>query len=93
VTSVYSKENSSLVINVVNRHKDKAIEAEISNTSGNFSGKPSVNEISVADLNAAFVFDQQQQYVPVTKEATVKGNKIVYSFPPHSFTQIIVKLD
>jgi alpha-N-arabinofuranosidase len=93
VSSVYSKENGSVIINVVNRHKDKAIEAEILNVSGNFSGKPAVSEISATDLNAPFAFDKQQQYVPVTKEATAKGNKIVYSFPPHSFTQIIVKVD
>src|SRR4030095_7402419 len=92
VSTVYSKQNSSVIINVVNRHKEKAIATEIFNTSGNFSGKPSVNEVSVTDLNAAFVFDKQQQYTPVTKDATVKGNKIVYTFPPHSFTQIVVKI-
>jgi len=92
VTAVYSKENSTVMINVVNRHKEKAIAAEILNTSGNFIGKPSVNEISTTDLTAAFVFDKQQQYIPVTKDATVKGNKIVYTFPPHSFTQIVVKV-
>jgi hypothetical protein len=45
----------TFVINVVNRHKDKAIEAEISNTSGNFSGNPSANEISAADLTARYL--------------------------------------
>jgi hypothetical protein len=54
----------TFVIHVVNRHKDKSIEAEISNTSGNFSGKPSANEISAADLTEPFVFDKQQHYVP-----------------------------
>jgi len=29
----------------------------------------------------------------VPKDANAKGNKIVYSFPPHSFTQIIVKVE
>lgn len=93
VTSVYSKETGSVVINVVNRHKDKAIQAEITNSSGSFSGRPSVSEVSATDLNAPFSFDKQAQYVPVKKEATAKGNKIVYSFPPHSFTQIVAKVD
>ena len=93
VTSVYSKETGSVVINVVNRHKDKAIEAEIVNAAGNFSGKPSVSELSATDLDAPFVFDKQQQYLPVTRAATAKGNKIVYSFPPHSFTQLMVKVN
>jgi alpha-N-arabinofuranosidase len=93
VTSVYSKEAGSVVINVVNRHKDKSIEAEIVNAAGNFSGKPSVSELAATDLNAPFVFDKQQQYLPVTRAATAKGNKIVYSFPPHSFTQLMVKVN
>lgn len=93
VTSVFSKETGSVVINVVNRHKDKSIEAEIMTATGNFSGKPTVKEVSAADLNEPFVFDKQQQYAPVTKTATANRNKIKYSFPPHSFTQIIAKLD
>jgi alpha-L-arabinofuranosidase len=93
VTSVYSKESGSVIINVVNRHKDKAITTEIINQSGNFSSKPSVNEISTNDLNEAFSFDKQPHYVPLKKDATVNGNKIVYSFAPHSFSQIIVKVN
>jgi alpha-N-arabinofuranosidase len=93
VSTVYSKETGSVIINVVNRHKDKAIETEIINQSGSFSGNPSVSEVNTTDLNEAFSFDKQQQYAPVMKNATIKGNKIVYSFPPHSFTQIIVKVN
>lgn len=92
VSSVYSKENGSVIINVVNRHKDKPINAEILNTSGDFAGKAMASEMEVSDLTAPFVFDKQQQYIPVTKEAIAKGNTIVYSFPPHSFTQIIAKV-
>jgi alpha-N-arabinofuranosidase len=93
VSTVYSKEKGSLIINVVNRHKDKAITTEIINQSGNFSGKPSVSEITTGDLSEAFSFDKQKEYSPVPKDATAKGNKIIYSFPPHSFTQIIVKVE
>jgi alpha-N-arabinofuranosidase len=45
------------------------------------------------DLSEAFSFDKQKEYTPVSKDGTAKGNKIVYSFPPHSFTQIIVKVE
>jgi alpha-N-arabinofuranosidase len=93
VSTVYSKDNGSIIINVVNRHKEKAITTEIINQTGNFTGKPVVNEVNASDLNENFSFDKQQQYVPATKDATIKGNKIVYSFPPHSFTQIIVKVN
>lgn len=93
VTTVYSKEDNSVIINVVNRHKDKAITTEIINQSGVFSGSPSIKEINANDLNEVFSFDKQQQYAPVVKNATAKGNTIVYSFPPHSFTQIIAKVN
>lgn len=93
VSTVYSKDNGSVVINVVNRHKDKAIQTEIIDQSGNFSGKPVISEISSADLSKAFSYENQNQYAPASKEASVRGNKIVYSFPPHSFTQIIVKVN
>ena len=91
--TVYSKETKSLVINVVNRHKDEAISTEIINSSGTFIGKASVSEINRTDIRAVYKFDEQAQYIPVTKELAVKGNKITYSFPAHSFTQIIVKTD
>jgi len=93
VTTVYTKEKNSVIINVVNRHKDKAVTTEIVNQSGNFSGKPSVTEVTANDLSEGFSFDKQKEYIPASKEATAMGNKIVYSFPPHSFTQIIVKVD
>jgi len=93
VSAVYSKDKGSVVINVVNRHKEKSIETEIINTSRNFSGKASISEVSATDLSAPFVFDKKEQYTPVTKDAVAKGNKILYSFPPHSFTQIIVKIN
>jgi len=32
-----------------------------------------------------------EQDCPVVKEVAVKGNSMTYSFPAHSFTQIIVK--
>jgi alpha-N-arabinofuranosidase len=92
VSTVYSKENNSVIINVVNRHKEKPITTEIISQSGSFSDKPLVNEVNATDLNEVFSFDKQQQYNPVLKSATVRDNKIVYSFPPHSFTQVIIKL-
>jgi alpha-L-arabinofuranosidase len=92
VSTVYSKETNSVVVNVVNRHKEKTITTEIINQSGSFLGKPLVNEINATNLNEVFSFDKQQQYIPVIKSIMVRDNKIVYSFPPHSFTQMIIKL-
>lgn len=93
VTSVYSKDTKTLIINVVNRHKDKAISTEIISTTGSFKGKASLSEVNSNDIYADFTYDKKQQYVPVTKELPVKGNSINYSFPPHSFVQILVKVE
>jgi alpha-N-arabinofuranosidase len=88
VSSVYSKETNSVIINVVNRHKEKDISAEIINSSGILSTNASVSEINSDNIRAMYTFDKQEQYVPVVKELVVEGNKFTYSFPAHSFTQI-----
>jgi alpha-N-arabinofuranosidase len=92
VTSVYSKETGSLIINVVNRHKDEPIQTDIIAVTGTFSGRAIINEVYVDNIQAIYTFDQQKQYIPVQRELAVKGNKMTCSFPPHSFTQIKVKI-
>ena len=88
VTTVYSKEANSVFINVINRHKDKAIKADIINTSGAFSGKAEASLVNSDSLQDPFTFDKQAQYLPVVKEFQTDNNKMSWSFPPHSFTQI-----
>jgi alpha-N-arabinofuranosidase len=93
VTCVYAKDTKSLVINVVNRHKEKAMPAEILNSSGTFAGTARAEEINSADIQAVYTFDKQKEYVPAPKEIEAKGREFTYSFPAHSFTQITVKID
>jgi alpha-L-arabinofuranosidase len=88
VTTTYSKETKTAIINVVNRHKDKAISADIFSGSGEFEAKAEVSLMSANDLNETFSFDKQDQYKPVVKEIKTEKNKVVCSFPAHSFTQI-----
>ncbi|HEV8271033.1 MAG TPA: alpha-L-arabinofuranosidase C-terminal domain-containing protein, partial [Chitinophagaceae bacterium] len=92
VTSVYSKETGNVFINVINRHQDKAITADILNTSGTFSGKAQASIVNSDSLKDQFSFDKQSQYIPVIKEISADNNKITYSFPPHSFTQIKIPI-
>ena len=92
VTTVYSKETNTIIINVVNRHKEKAIHAEIINTAGGLTGKAEATLIAGNSLNESFAFDKQAQYVPLSKEVIIDKNKITYSFPAHSFTQIKIEL-
>jgi len=91
VTTAYDKESNSIFINVVNRSKDKTIAAEISSSSGKFTGNAEATVVDNASLTEPFTFDKQDQYVPQTKEVNVEGGEISYSFPAHSFTQIAVK--
>lgn len=92
VTTVYSKESGSVYINIINRHRDKAITAQVINTSGLFKGKSEVSVISAESLDEPFTIDKQAQYVPVTKEIETGKNSLTYSFSPHSFTQIKVSV-
>jgi alpha-N-arabinofuranosidase len=92
VTTVYSKESHTVFINVVNRHQDKAITADILSTSGEFSGKAEASIVNSTSLTDSFTFDKKDQYLPVTKDVPVSNNKITYSFPAHSFTQIKVSV-
>lgn len=92
VTSVYSKETGNLIINVVNRHKDKAITADIISESGEFTVKAEAALVAGNTLNDAFTYDRQSQYIPETKVINTDKNRISYSFPAHSFTQIKVEI-
>jgi alpha-N-arabinofuranosidase len=92
VTSVCSEDGKTIYINVVNRHKDKAITTEITNNgAAQFSGKAHISSIE-GNLDEMFSYDKQSEYAPKEKEADIKNNKITYSFPPHSLTQIAVKV-
>jgi alpha-N-arabinofuranosidase len=92
VSTSYSAETNTVFVNVVNRHKDKAITADIINTSGAFAGKAEASLVAGQELQETFVFDKQAQYVPVKKEVDTKGSLLNYTFPPHSFTQIKIGL-
>jgi alpha-N-arabinofuranosidase len=91
-TAVYNNETDTLFINVVNRHKDESIETEILSTSAAFSGEAAASIVNRQDIYEDFTFDKKEEYIPITKEIPVEANKITYSFPPHSFVQIKVKI-
>lgn len=88
VSSVYSKENNAVFLNVVNRDRDKSVTADITSTSGIFSGRAVASLITAKDLQEPFSFDKQKEYEPVIINLEIKNGKLEYSFPPHSFVQI-----
>lgn len=92
VTSVYSKSNHTVYINVINRHQDTAIATDIFSTTGTFAGKAEAALLTADDLDEPFTFDKKNQYTPVIKEIETEDNQLSCSFPAHSFTQIKVKI-
>jgi alpha-L-arabinofuranosidase len=92
VTSTYSKDTKTVYVNVVNRHKDHAITADIISSAGEFEGKAEAYYISCDDLKESFTFAKQEQYKPISKEIKTENKKMTYTFPAHSFTQIKVKV-
>lgn len=88
VTTVYSKETNTVYINVINRHQENTITAEIISSSGEFNGKAEAKLLTTNSLEESFLFDKQEQYMPEVKEINTTKNKLTFSFPAHSITQI-----
>ena len=88
VTTVYIKATNTVFINVVNRHKDKTIPAELLSTSGQLTGNAETTIITTDDLSAPFSFDHQTQYQPAAGNIQTEHGRLRFDFPPHSFTQI-----
>jgi alpha-N-arabinofuranosidase len=80
-----------VVLNVVNRHPDKAIDAQVLNQFGKWDKKGVVSEVnsgSLTDQNS----EREQKVKTVLKEVNTTGDGFNYTFPAHSFTQIRLKL-
>jgi alpha-N-arabinofuranosidase len=90
VSSVYAK--GEVIINVVNRNKDNAIRTDIICQTGEFDGNFEIYEINGPDIKS--VNDFGKETVNTVKKPDIKSNgeKIVYSFPPHSFTMMKGKI-
>jgi len=91
VSNVYNDKTQELVINVVNRHQDKAIETSINNQFGKLAGKAIVSEINSAAINDENSVNEQKVKT-VEKTINTPGDNFTYTFPPHSFTQLRIKL-
>ena len=94
VSAVYNREAKQVVINVVNRHKDEAIAADLRSVAGAFAGTATVSEIVAADIeNKPYTYEARDRYPPKTEQVPASGATLHYVFPAHSFTQIVVGVD
>jgi alpha-N-arabinofuranosidase len=91
VTAVYDRSSKKVVVNVVNRHKDKAIETDIESVAGSFTGTAEISLITSPDAdNKPYTYENRDAYAPKTETVPAGGRTLRYTFPPHSFTQIVV---
>jgi alpha-N-arabinofuranosidase len=82
-----SIDNGTLVINVVNRHRDEAIEAEFETQDKQFTGPVAVSEVNGPDIKAENDFGKTSVKI-ATKSTSPDGHKLRYTFPPHSYTML-----
>jgi alpha-N-arabinofuranosidase len=86
-----SLEQDSLVLNVVNRHRDQGLEAEFELQDKQFNAVVEVAEVNGPDIKAENDFNSTKVQT-VARKATASGRRFRYTFPPHSYTMIKVKV-
>jgi alpha-N-arabinofuranosidase len=85
---VSSSLNQGVVtMNVVNRHLDQDVEAEIEIQDGAFKGSFEVALVTGPDIKAENDFGKTNVKT-VTTSITASGNKLRHRFPPHSYTML-----
>ena len=84
--------NGELILNVVNRNKDETITTDIISQNGAFTGSASISEINGPDIKASNDFNKEAIKTIEKAPLAASGNTITYTFPPHSFTMIKVKI-
>lgn len=84
--------DGEVVLCVVNRNKDEAITTDIISQNTAFNGTFKVYEVNGQDIKSSNDFDKEVVKTIEKPAIQADGNKITYSFPPHSFTMIKGKI-
>ena len=92
VSASYSKKNGQVVINVVNRNKDKAITTDILSQNNKFDGPFKVYQVDGPNVRAKNDFHHTPVKTQQKSDIQANGSKMTYTFPPHSFTMLIGKI-
>jgi alpha-N-arabinofuranosidase len=80
-------DSGTLVLNVVNRHRDKPIEVEVQSQKGRFDGTFEVAELNGPDIKAENTFGSTKVQAS-KKTISANGDSFKYQFPAHSYTMI-----
>jgi alpha-N-arabinofuranosidase len=82
-----SLDGGAVMLNVVNRHPDRDIEAEIEPQDARFAGALDIATVNGPALKTTNGFGSENVKTVKSTES-LRGSKAVYRFPAHSFTQI-----
>ena len=84
-------DGNTLVLNVVNRNKDLAIDTTIALDDKSFAGALGVAEVNGPDIKSGNDFGRSEVRAE-SRTAKAQGKTAQYRFPPHSFTQLKAQL-
>jgi alpha-N-arabinofuranosidase len=84
-------DDGTLIVNVVNRHRDQPVETDIELQDKQFAGAVEVSEVNAADIKAENTFESTVVRT-VQRSAKADKNSLRYSFPAHSYTMLKAKL-
>jgi alpha-N-arabinofuranosidase len=84
-------DNGSLVLNLVNRHRDAPINITFEAQDKEFTGSVEVIEVNGADIKSENDFGSVKVQ-PVKKSATAQGKNLQYRVPAHSYTMLRTRL-
>ena len=89
VAATLDESRKRLVVYVINQNKEKAMEAVISLTSGQFAGNMQISVINGPDVKAENTYEKPDQVR--TRETTIKalGKTLTFTFEPHSVTALV----
>lgn len=95
VSATYDPRGGRVFLNVLNRSRDRAIEARIDNVEGRVSPEIKVWQLYNADLKATHTFGDDRKVRPQTRTQTVggEGSGFRYLFPEHSLTILELRLE
>jgi alpha-N-arabinofuranosidase len=82
-----SLDGNTLVVNVVNRHRDQAISVAMGLEDKSFAGPVTLSEVNGPDIKAQNDFGTSPVKTNTTT-VTPSGKVLNYSFAPHSYTQV-----
>jgi alpha-N-arabinofuranosidase len=83
--------NGTLIVNVVNRHPEQAIDAEIIAEDKKFAGPVEISEVNGPDIKASNDFDSTKVGI-ARRSAETDGSQFPYRFPAHSYTMLKARL-